>query len=278
MPGFYKRLRYFSTLNYLTLFALIAISFIFLCAILAPFVAPYDPLHQSYQVILQRPSLSHLFGTDELGRDILSRIVYGARVSFFVSLSSMFLGMVLGVTIGLLSGYFGGLADFLGMRVIDFLLSFPGILLAMFIAAVLGAGLLPVILAIAIWSVPAFARITRSSVLAVKKFEFVMAAKALGVSTPRIIIKHILRNIFGPIFVYASLRMGSAILTMAYLSFLGVGVSPPTPEWGLMLSSARGYMREAPYTMFFPGMAIFVTVLSFNILGDGLRDFLDVKE
>jgi len=277
MAGSCERLRRFLMLNYSTLFALVTVSCIFLMAILAPFVAPYDPIHQNYHAVLKGPSLSHLFGTDELGRDIFSRVVYGARASLFVSLSSMLIGMVLGVAIGLLSGYFGGLTDFLAMRGIDVLLSFPGILLAIMVAAVLGVGVFPVILAIAIWSIPAFARITRSSVLTVKKFEFVIAAKALGVSTPVIIIKHVLRNILGPILVYATLRMGSAVLSTAYLSFLGVGFSPPTPEWGLMLNSGRVYMREAPYIMFFPGMAIFISVLSFNLLGDSIRDFLDVK-
>jgi len=182
------------------------------------------------------------------------------------------------VSLGLFSGYYGGFTDAISMRVIDLLLAFPGILLAILIAVTFGGGILSVVIAIGMYSVPTFARVTRGSVLVVRERAFVEAARALGAGTPRILLRHVLPNILGPLIVYSTLRMGSAVLTTAYLSFLGVGISPPTPEWGLMLNTARNFMREAPHAIVFPGMAIFVTVLAFNILGDGLRDLFDVRQ
>jgi len=264
--------------NKVTATAFFLVLAIFTIAIFAPQIATHDPVRPNVRTMLQTPSKEHWFGTDEVGRDIFSRVVYGARISLFVGLLALAVGLTIGVTIGLLSGYYGGTVDIIGMRFIDLLLSFPGILLAILISATFGAGLFPVILAIGMYSVPTFSRITRGSVLAIKGRGFVEAAKALGASTPRILFRHILVNIFGPILVYATLRMGSAVLTTAYLSFLGVGVAPPTPEWGLMLNTARNFMREAPHVIFFPGSAIFIAVLVFNILGDGLRDFFDVKQ
>ena len=264
--------------NRVTAAAFFLVLAIFTVALFAPQIATHDPIRPNYRTMLQPPSRDHWFGTDEVGRDIFSRVVYGARISIFVGLLALVVGLTIGVSIGLLSGYYGGTVDIIGMRFIDLLLSFPGILLAILISATFGAGLFPVILAIGMYSVPTFSRITRGSVLAIKGRGFVEAAKALGASTPRILFRHILVNIFGPILVYATLRMGSAVLTTAYLSFLGVGVAPPTPEWGLMLNTARNFMREAPHVIIFPGSAIFIAVLVFNILGDGLRDFFDVKQ
>ena len=264
--------------NRVTAAAFFLVLAIFTVALFAPQIATHDPIRPNYRTMLQPQSKAHWFGTDEVGRDIFSRVVYGARISIFVGLLALVVGLTIGVSIGLLSGYYGGTVDIIGMRFIDLLLSFPGILLAILISATFGAGLFPVILAIGMYSVPTFSRITRGSVLAIKGRGFVEAAKALGASTPRILFRHILVNIFGPILVYATLRMGSAVLTTAYLSFLGVGVAPPTPEWGLMLNTARNFMREAPHVIIFPGSAIFIAVLVFNILGDGLRDFFDVKQ
>lgn len=246
-------------------------------AILAPWIATHDPIYQDFRRILEPPSREHWLGTDELGRDVFSRIVYGARISFTVGVAAVALGAAVGVAIGLFAGFYGGRFDSIAMRAIDVLLAFPGILLAILVAAVLGSGLLPVILAVAIYSVPTFARLTRGAALAVSQREYVEAARAAGARDPRILIRHVLANCFGPILVYATLLMGSAILTAASLSFLGVGVPPPTPEWGAMISTGRNYMRQAPHVVVAPGMAIFVTVLAFNVLGDALRDALDPR-
>jgi len=262
----------------LTALSAILTLFIVGVAIFAPQIAPYDPSVGNYRTMLQPPSPTHLFGTDELGRDILSRVVYGTRITVTIGITALIVGIVFGVTIGLATGYFGGIVDLVGMRFIDILLSFPGILLAILISSTFGGGLLPVIIAIGLYSVPTFARITRGSVLVTREKGFVEAARAIGASTPRILLRHILANIQGPILVYATLRMASAVLTTAFLSFLGVGVAPPAPEWGLMVNTARDFMRDAPHVILFPGMAIFVTVLVFNLLGDGLRDLFDVQQ
>ena len=274
----WRALRHTLRKSKLTAISAVLVLFILVIALFAPQIAPSDPISGNYRTMLQPPTREHLFGTDELGRDIFSRVVYGARISILIGLMALVVGLVVGVTIGLTTGYFGGAVDLVGMRFIDILLSFPGILLAILISSTFGAGLFPVILAIGIYSVPTFSRVTRGSVLVVKEMGYVEAARAIGASTPRIMLRHVLANIFGPILVYSTLRMGSAVLTTAFLSFLGVGVSPPTPEWGLMVNTARNFMREAPHVILFPGMAIFVTVLVFNLLGDGLRDLFDVKQ
>lgn len=264
--------------NYLMLFSFIIVICIILSAIFAPYIVPYDPLEHNYGAILQSPSSEHIFGTDAMGRDLFSRVIYGGRISLIVSVSSVLFGMFLGVGLGFIAGYFGGRVDFWSQRLIDFLLSFPGILLAIFISIIIGSGLFPVILAISIWSVPTFCRLARGMVMSAVQQEYVIAARALGGSTMRVMFIHILRNVLGPISVYATLRIGSAILTTAYLSFLGVGVSPPTPEWGLLVAQGQEYIQDAMHVIFFPGMAIFITVLVFNILGDGLRDVLDKRQ
>ncbi len=276
--GPWRALKHTLRKSKLTAISAVLVLFILVIALFAPQIAPSDPISGNYRIMLQPPTREHLFGTDELGRDIFSRVVYGARISILIGLMALVVGLLVGVTIGLTTGYFGGVVDLVGMRFIDILLSFPGILLAILISSTFGAGLFPVILAIGIYSVPTFSRVTRGSVLVIKEMGYVEAARAIGASTPRIMLRHILVNIFGPILVYSTLRMGSAVLTTAFLSFLGVGVSPPTPEWGLMVNTARNFMREAPHVILFPGMAIFVTVLVFNLLGDGLRDLFDVKQ
>jgi ABC-type dipeptide/oligopeptide/nickel transport system permease subunit len=248
-----------------------------LTAAFAPLLATHSPTRQDFRAVLVAPSAEHWFGTDELGRDIYSRVVFGARISVTVAVLAVGLGGVVGVIIGLVAGYVGGTTDDVFMRLIDVLLAFPGILLAILIAAILGSGLFPVVLAVAIYSVPTFARVMRSSVLSIKHRAYVEGARAAGASDARILTSHVLVNAFGPVLVYATLLMGTAILTAAALSFLGVGVAPPTPEWGAMINAGRSVMRDGPHVVLFPGIAIFLTVLSFNILGDALRDAYDPK-
>ncbi len=257
--------------------AFLIVALLFTTAIIAPVLATHSPTRQDFRALLQPPSSEHWFGTDELGRDIYSRVVHGARVSVTVAVLAVGFGALAGVLIGLLAGYLGGLVDDILMRFIDILLAFPGILLAILIAAILGSGMFPVVLAVAVFSVPTFARVMRSSVLSIKNREYVEGAKAAGARDLRVIGRHVLVNAFGPVLVYATLLMGAAILTAAALSFLGVGVAPPTPEWGSMISSGRAFMRQAPHVVIFPGIAIFLTVLGFNILGDALRDAFDPR-
>lgn len=248
-----------------------------LTALFAPWIAPYAPEEQIPTEALQAPSSAHLFGTDNIGRDIFSRVVYGARVSLVVGLSSMGVALVLGVLIGLSSGYYGGWLDTLFMRAMDALLAFPAILLAIFIVAVLGPSLLNAILAVGIVYTPTFARLVRASALSIREQEYLEAARAIGAKDGRIMLHVILRNSLSPIIVQFTLGFGYAILVEAGLSFLGLGVQPPTPAWGSMLGAGRNYMAFAPWLTSFPGLAIFVTVLGFNFIGDGLREALDPR-
>lgn len=243
----------------------------------APWLAPADPLDQDPSVSLQPPSRAHWFGTDLIGRDILSRVVYGSRLSGAIGLVSVMIGLTVGVGIGLMAGYSGGLVDEVLMRGIDVLLAFPGILLAILVVVILGSSLVNVVVALGIFSIPIFARLARGSVLSVKNLEYIDAARAIGAPTPRILFRHVVPNMMGPIVVYATLRMASAILGGATLSFLGVGLAPPAPEWGLMVSQGRHHIQSAPHEILFPGMAIFLTVLAFNLLGDAVRDVADPK-
>lgn len=248
-----------------------------LAAALAPVIAPVDPYYQDYAAVLQPPGTpGHLLGTDAFGRDQLSRMLYGARISLSVGVSSVVIGLALGVLLGLLAGYFRRL-DRPIMMLNDVLIAFPGILLAISIVAALGTSLLNVIVAVAIFSVPTFARITRGAVLAIREADYVSSARAVGSSHPRILLRTILPNILSPLIVYASLRLATSILTAATLSFLGLGAQPPSPEWGAMINEARTYLYSAPYLSVEPGVAIFVTVLAFNLLGDSLRDALDPR-
>ncbi|MFC4711724.1 nickel transporter permease [Planococcus dechangensis] len=226
---------------------------------------------------LQGPSAAHWFGTDSYGRDIFTRVIFGAKLTLYVGFFSVFIGGVIGVIFGIISGYYGGRIDAIIMRLMDVLLAFPGILLALAIVAVLGGSLTNVIIAVGIFSVPAFARVVRGSTLSVRKLEYIDAVRALGASDFRIIFRHILPNIMSPIIVQASLRVATAILTGAGLSFLGLGAQPPAPEWGAMLNEGRQYMYEAGHVALFPGLMIVLVVLAFNIFGDGVRDALDPK-
>lgn len=246
-------------------------------AIIGPFFTPYDPDTQIIVDKLATPSMDHWFGTDHLGRDIFSRVIHGMKLTLYIGFFSVILGATLGVLLGIIAGYYGKATDAIIMRSMDILLAFPGILLALAIVSVLGASLNNVIIAVAIFSVPVFARIVRGSTMAVKNLEYIDAIKVLGASDTRIIFKHVLPNVTSPLIVQATLNIATAILAASGLSFLGLGAQPPIPEWGAMLSDGRNYLFNAPHVAFFPGIAIIVVVLAFNILGDGLRDALDPK-
>ena len=250
---------------------------VILIGIIGPFVLKTDPSAQDVLNKLQPPSKEHWFGTDNYGRDIFTRIVYGTQLTLYVGFFSVAIGGVIGVILGIVSGYYGRFIDTVIMRIMDILLAFPGILLALAIVSVLGGSLTNVIIAVGIFSVPAFARIVRGSTLQVKKLEYIDAVRALGASDMRIIFRHILPNILSPIIVQATMRIATAILTASGLAFLGLGAQPPTPEWGLMLSDGRAYMHDSSHMVIFPGMMIIIVVLAFNIFGDGLRDALDPK-
>jgi peptide/nickel transport system permease protein len=246
-------------------------------AVFADQVSPYDPTEMHPVDRLQAPSSTYLLGTDEFGRDILSRLIYGAQVSLKVALLSVVAAGVAGCILGISSGYVGGKLDNLTMRLMDVLFAFPAILLALGIVAALGAGPLNVVLAIALVYTPIFARVARGPVLATKEMEYVLAAHSVGAPSGRIVARHILPNISAPIIVQVSLALSWAILTEASLSFLGLGTQPPQPSWGNMLSESRRLMELAPWTAIFPGLAIMLTVLGFNLLGDALRDVLDPR-
>lgn len=248
-----------------------------IAAILAPWIAPYDPYEINLVNKLQGPSFDHWMGTDDKGRDILSRIIFGSRLSLTVGVVSVLIGAIVGITLGLISGYYGKWIDSIIMRFIDVLLAFPGILLALAIISALGPDLINVMIAVGIFSIPTFARIVRGSTLSLKKMEYIESIKTLGASDFRIIIAHILPNTTSPIIVQATLRLATAILTAAGLSFLGMGAQPPSPEWGAMLSDGRTFLWSAPHVATFPGLAIALIVISFNLLGDGLRDALDPR-
>ncbi|MFL6246953.1 MAG: ABC transporter permease [Thermoanaerobaculia bacterium] len=246
------------------------------CAVLAPQLAPHNPLVPE-GARLEAPSDAYPLGLDELGRDVLSRIVWGARVSLRVGFSVVLLASLIGVTLGAISGYFGGIVDVLIMRLCDILLAFPGILLAIALVAVLGPSLNNVILALAIIGWVGYARLVRGQVLKVREMEFVTAAKALGAKSPRVIALHVLPNVMNPVIVMATLGLAGAILSEAALSFLGLGVQPPTPSWGAMLTYGRQYLGLANHLTIFPGAAIMAAVMGLNFLGDGLIDALDPK-
>lgn len=240
--------------------------------------ATHDPVRfQNPTNRFQPPSSEHWFGTDNLGRDVYSRVIYGTRVTLYVAFSSVFVGAIVGVTLGMVSGYYGRWVDGLIMRLMDVLLAFPGILLALAIIAALGASLNNVIVAIAIFSIPTFARIVRGSTLAVRQLEYIEAIRALGARDGKIIFQHVLPNVISPIIIQATLYIATAILIASGLSFLGLGAQPPTPEWGLMLAAGRDFIWNAIHVSLFPGLAIVLAVLSFNLLGDGLRDALDPR-
>jgi glutathione transport system permease protein len=259
------------------LFAGIIILFLIFAALFAPWIAPYDATTPDYENVLSGPSFAHLAGTDVFGRDIFSRIIWGGRISLTVGFVSVLLGCIAGMVLGLVSGFAGGFVDTLIMRFCDVLLAFPGILLAIAVVAVLGPGISNVVYAIAVFSMPVFARLVRGSTLSLKQTVYVQAARSIGVRRLPLILYHILPGTLPGVIVYLSLRIGTSILTAAALSFIGLGAQPPSPEWGAMLSDGRSYLGVADHLTVFPGIAILVTVLAFNLLGDGLRDALDQK-
>jgi len=256
---------------------LVIVVIFILVAILAEAIVPYNPVQQNLSAALRRPGGSYLLGTDELGRDILSRIIMGARVSLLMSVAAVIGASAAGTLLGSAAGYFGGRLDQVVMRCIDVLLAMPGILLAITIIAVLGVGLINVVVAIAINGIPVFARLSRAATLTVKENDYIQAARALGAPERRILGSHVFPNIVAPLLVQSTLLMATAILTSSSLSFLGLGAQPPTPEWGAMLSSGRSYLTSSPHVGTFPGIALMVVVLGFNMLGDGLRDALDPR-
>lgn len=254
------------------------IVFLFLIlAIFAPLIAPYGINEQSLGERFSAPSAAHWFGTDDFGRDIFSRVVHGARISLWVGFFSVLGSVILGTLLGLIAGYGGRVLDAVISRLFDILLAFPSILLAIAIVSILGPSLQNALIAIAIINVPTFGRLVRSKVLSIKQEEYVLAAKAVGMSHRRIVLRHILPNSMVPVIVQATLAIGTAIIEAAALGFLGLGAQAPSPEWGKMLADARPYLVQAPWTLFFPGIAIMLTVLGFNLMGDGLRDTLDPK-
>ena len=246
-------------------------------ALFAPLLFSTSPSAPNLIMSLEGPSAQHLLGTDELGRSILGRIIWGSRVSLMIAVGVVAVGLLVGVPFGLISGYYGGKVDFGIQRVTDMMLAFPGFLLALGLVAVLGVGLKNTVVSIGISMVPIYIRLVRGCVLTVREQVYVEAARAVGTRDFKIILKHILPNVMVPITVQTSLGMGNAILFAAGLGFLGIGVQPPTPEWGAMLGSGRAYLFNAPHVATFPGIAIFLAVLSFNLLGDGLRDALDPR-
>ena len=256
-----------------TVVALLVVLF----AAVAPLISPYDPLDQDIAHRLRSPNRSHLLGTDEYGRDILSRILWGARVSLSVGVLSILLGLVIGTAMGMFAGYRGGFVDTAIMRMVDVLLSFPMLITGIMVAAILGSGITKLIITVGIVFAPRFARLAYGPTLTVKERDYVSSARVIGASHSRIILRYLLPNIFGEVLVAATLWVGTAIVTEASLSFLGLGVSPPAPTWGNMIKSGIDRLSNAPWLCLFPGLAILITVFSFNMIGDGLRDITDPK-
>ena len=265
--------------NKMAMVGLAIVVMLVLLAVFADFLFDYDEIviKQNTAIRLQGPSAEHWFGTDEFGRDILARLIHGGRISLVVGVVAVAIALVLGGTLGAISGFFGGKVDMLISRAMDILLAVPSLLLSITIVSALGPSIMNLMIAIAVSSVPGYARIVRSSVMTVRDNEFVEAAKAIGANDAQIIASHILPNCLAPIIVQVSLKVASAILSTSGLSFLGLGVKAPTPEWGSMLSGGRAYLRNAPHLTVFPGLCIMLTILSMNLLGDGLRDALDPK-
>jgi peptide/nickel transport system permease protein len=253
------------------------LALIVLAALAAPLISPFDPIKTNQRLSLEAPSLGHLMGTDRFGRDVFTRVVWGGQISLPIGLVSVGIGLLFGVSVGLLAGYYGGWVDAISMRMVDLLLAFPGILLALAIIAILGGSLTNLMIAVGISAIPDYVRITRGTVLSLKQREFVLAARVIGCRGPTIMLRHILPNVMAPLIVLATLGMAAAIITGSALSFLGLGIKPPTPEWGNMLAEGREFLQHAWWVAFFPGAAIMLTVLSINLLGDGLRDALDPR-
>ncbi|MBI4276929.1 MAG: ABC transporter permease [Armatimonadetes bacterium] len=259
------------------LVGLIAVVVIAVAAVLAPVVARHDPFEQNLRASLGPAGRQHWMGTDDLGRDTFARVLFGARVSLMIGAGAVGLGLLVGVPLGLASGYFGGTFDAVAMRIADLLLAFPRILMAILIVAVYGVGINSLLVAIAVPDIPIFARLARASTLSIIQLDYVAAGRALGASDTRIMARHVLPNLVGPVTVQATFSVAAAILIAGGLSFLGLGVRPPTPEWGSMLAQARTYMRTAPHLITYPGLALAATVLGINLLGDALRQAYDPR-
>jgi peptide/nickel transport system permease protein len=255
----------------------IVLAVVIAAAILASVVSPYSPTRQDFRVERQPPTLQHLMGTDEFGRDVLSRVIWGAQASLEAGAVAATIALVIGVSLGMLAAFYGGRADNVIMRVMDVVLAFPYILLAIAVVAILGPGLLNAMIAIGIVYIPQYARVARGSMLSVRARDYVDAARALGAGDGRIMLQHVLPNTLAPIIVQTTLSVGTAIIDTAGLSFLGLGTQPPTPDWGNMLSAGRSYVIDSPWIATFPGLAILVTVLAFNLMGDALRDAFDPR-
>jgi peptide/nickel transport system permease protein len=273
--GFYQRILREFTRNRYAVVGLLGIVFIILLAALAPNITSYDPLERSAEERLFPPSSTHLIGTDSLGRDVFTRVLYGGRISLLVGFLSIVLSVIFSVPLGLIAGYFGGIVDNVIMRIMDVILAFPGLILIIWLVGLLGSNMTNVVLAIAFFSLPSYARLTRGITLSIREMDYVVATQSMGASSFRIMFYHILPGVMGPLIVLASLGVSGAIVTGASLSFLGLGVRPPTPEWGAMLADGRSYLRNAWWISFFPGMTITLVVLALNLIGDALRDALD---
>ncbi len=277
-PGFVAESWYHLKKNKSAMMGLYIIIFFVIIAFISPFVAPYDPIAQNISDRLTKPFTGgYILGTDDFGRDMLSRLMYGSRISLWIGFLSVSIALFLGTTVGLVSGYFGGFIDKFFMRIIDIMLAFPYILLTIVIVAILGPSLINAMLAIGISKFPQYARIMRASVLGEKENDYVTAEKSVGAGHFELMVKTILPNCLAPLIVQATLGIGSAIIESAALSFLGLGAQPPTPEWGLMIASSREYIASAWWVVTLPGIAILFAVLGFNLLGDGIRDVLDPK-
>lgn len=270
-----QRMWHTFTRNQAAVVGLVMVLIVVALSVLAPLIAPHDPLRQEARNRLQPPDNSYLLGRDDFGRDIWSRILYAGRVSLTVGIGSVLVGGTLGTLLGIIAGFIGGKVEEFLMRFVDVLMAFPSLLLGLVVLAVLGAGLTKMILAIGLVMAPAFARVTHGATLSMKSVEFVTAARAIGAGSPRILGRHVLPNIVGEVVVLASLWTASAIRIEASLSFIGLGVAPPTPTWGNMIRDGTQHLLNAPWMSIFPGLAILFTVLGFNLLGDGLRDVLD---
>ena len=263
--------------NRIAIIALVVMILILLSAVFAEQITTFDPIKLDAKNRLSAPSSEHWFGTDAMGRDVFTRVIYGGRVSLWIGLSAVILSLAVGVPLGLLSGYVGGFVDGLIMRFMDLILAFPGIIFAIWLVSMLGPGVNQVIFAIAFWDLPTFSRIVRGSVLSIKEIDYMQASRALGANPLRIMASHVLPNVMAPIIVMASMSISGNILSGSTLSFLGLGAQPPTAEWGLMLSDGRPYLRQAWWLMVFPGLMITSFVLATNIFGDGLRDAFDPR-
>lgn len=256
---------------------LVILVFLVILAIFADFVAPFDYRTQDLSNAFATPNAVNWFGTDNFGRDVFSRVVYGTRISLQIGFIAVGIALVLGGTLGALAGYYGGLFDTLLMRLVDIMLAVPTILLAISIVATLGTGIVNLMIAVGVSSVPSYARLVRASVMSIKQTQYIEAARAMGTKNSKIILKHVLPNTLAPVIVQATIGVAGAILSAAGLGFIGLGIQPPNPEWGNMLSAGRHFIREFHHLTTFPGVAIMITILSLNLLGDGLRDVLDPK-